>query len=104
MSAPSLSGAPSAFPAACALLLCLLSGCVTPPADPASRPAPDPDLATSSAIDALEARHHEQARTYTRERNWADALVQWELLVLLKPDATQYRNAGSKYWRLRRVV
>jgi len=28
-----------------------------------------------------------------RERNWADALVQWELLALLKPDSRDYRNA-----------
>jgi tetratricopeptide (TPR) repeat protein len=94
MSAPGiLLGARSAFATACALLTCLLSGCVTPPADPASRPAPDPGQATPSAVEALEARHYEQARTYARERNWADALVQWELLALLKPDSTEYRNA-----------
>jgi hypothetical protein len=28
-----------------------------------------------------------------RERNWADALAQWELLALLKPNAQEYRDA-----------
>ncbi|MEQ1776485.1 MAG: hypothetical protein ABL891_22100 [Burkholderiales bacterium] len=72
------------------------AGCVTPPGDAptgsATVTAPA-QAAPASSTDALEARHHERAQTYVRERNWADALVQWELLALLKPDAQEYRDA-----------
>jgi tetratricopeptide (TPR) repeat protein len=73
-----------------------LSGCATPPAgDPASSPATTPEPAQSAPIpvEALEERHYQRAQAYARERNWADALLQWELLALLKPDSQQYRNA-----------
>ena len=78
--------------AACAMA----SGCVTPPAgDPAPRPAPAPERvqAAPSPADVLEERHREHAQAYARALNWADALVQWELLALLKPDAKEYRDA-----------
>ncbi len=78
--------------AACAAV----AGCVTPPpgdapvrpAPTASRPAPSPHPA-----EALEARHHERAQTHMQAHNWADALVEWELLSLLKPDTKDYRDA-----------
>ena len=80
------------------LMVCAaVAGCVTPPETMPVRPAP---VATPSQpapslalIEAMEARHHERAQTHMRERNWADALVQWELLALLKPDAPEYRDA-----------
>lgn len=72
----------------------IAAGCVTPPpSGPA--PAPTPAQAPSPA-DALEARHHERAQVYARERNWADALVQWELLSLLKPNVQEYRDAVAE--------
>jgi len=68
------------------------AGCVTPPAvDPPRRPVSTPVQGPSS-VDALEHRHRERAQAYTRERNWADALVQWELLTLLNPDSREYRE------------
>lgn len=73
-----------------------LSGCVTPPAaDPPATPAPVPGpvQAAPTPAAALEERHHAHAQAFMRERNWADALVQWELLALLKPDSQEYRNA-----------
>ncbi len=41
----------------------------------------------------MEARHRERAQAYARERNWADALVQWDLLTLIKPETQEYRDA-----------
>lgn len=82
--------------AVCTAVAWGLSGCVTPPAgDPATRSATTPEPAQSAPfpIDALEERHYQRAQTYARERNWADALVQWELLALLKPDSQKYRDA-----------
>lgn len=76
----------------------MVSGCVTPPASdppPISAPAPAPAQAPLPA-DALEARHRELARAYARERNWADTLVQWELLALLKPDSQEYREGVTE--------
>lgn len=70
----------------------LISGCATPPADAPVAPAPAPAQASAPAA-ALEARHQVRAHAYARERNWADALVQWELLVLLNPGAQEYRDA-----------
>jgi Flp pilus assembly protein TadD len=86
------------IPAVCTMLVCLLSGCVTPPSDSPDRSTPTPDSThtSTSSIDALESRHHEQAQSYARERNWADALVHWELLALLKPNSGEYRNAVSE--------
>lgn len=76
---------------------CVVAGCVTPPAEspPSRQPAPPPS-APSSPTDALEARHRELAQAYTRGRNWADALVQWELLALVNPESREYRDAVSE--------
>jgi len=82
--------------AVCAAMAWGLSGCVTPPAgDPTPRPATTLEPAQSSTfpIDTLEERHYQRAQIYARERNWADALLQWELLALLKPDSREYRDA-----------
>jgi len=76
-----------------------LAGCATPPATvetpPGAIPIASPATSALSATDALEQRHRERARTYESERNWADALVQWELLMLLKPAAAEYRDAAA---------
>lgn len=94
MSACSKVSKRSAFPA-WAMLACVLSGCVTPPGGDSApfAAAPDPVQSAPAAIDALEARHHQQAQAYVRARHWADALVQWELLALLNPKSMEYRNA-----------
>ena len=77
-----------------------MSGCVTPPpAEEPARPAPVPVAPQAApapafhAIEVLEARHHERAQAHMQARNWADALVEWELLTLLKPETADYRVA-----------
>lgn len=74
----------------------LLAGCVTPPA--ADAPLA-PVEATSPAFHArqphaaaIEQVHLEKVQTYMRERRWADALVQWQILALLNPSAQNYRD------------
>ena len=83
--------------AVCALLA---AGCASPPAvSPAPRavaPAAPAPSAAPSPTEALEASHHERAQAYMRERNWADALVQWELLALLAPDTQEYRDGMTE--------
>jgi tetratricopeptide (TPR) repeat protein len=80
------------------------AGCVTPPAEApadarppdapiAGSPAPEPPPSAGSPLEALEEQHRALAQSRARERNWADALVQWELLLLLKPESREYRNA-----------
>jgi hypothetical protein len=40
-----------------------------------------------------------------RERRWADALLQWELLVLLRPETAEYRErAESTRLRIRETA
>lgn len=79
------------------LSLCItVAACMTPPpGDPVASPAPAaaPAPQAPSATVALEERHHQRAQDYVRARNWADALVQWELLALLSPESTRYRDA-----------
>ncbi len=75
-----------------------ISGCVTPPPGEApARPDPPPvaprAAPTPQAIEVLEARHYERAQAHMQARNWADALVEWELLTLLKPETMDYRTA-----------
>lgn len=88
-----------ALAACCATLY----GCQTPRDGEAPSPAPPPGAEKPSApgaatpklapLEALLERHQALAQRYTRERNLADALVQWELLALLKPDTQEYRDA-----------
>lgn len=74
----------------------LLAGCVTPPAShapPAPAEAAPPASSTpQSHAAAIEQAHLEKAQAYMRERRWADALVQWQILALLNPSAQNYRD------------
>lgn len=89
--------------AALAACCATLYGCQTLPEGEAPSTSPQPGAEQPPALDAaasrlaplaaLLARHHALAQRYAREQNWADALVQWELLALLKPDAQEYRDA-----------
>lgn len=87
-----------------AALYAALSGCATPPAPqdgtgakPPPAPAPaaksDAETTPAAALDALEEHHRELAQAAMREGNWADALVRWELLTLIKPASREYRDA-----------
>jgi tetratricopeptide (TPR) repeat protein len=70
------------------LAAALLGGCATPSPAPAppSRVAPLP-----SPQDALEAAYRERAQSAVKDRRWADAVVQWEVLSLLRPQIPEYR-------------
>lgn len=72
----------------------LLAGCVTPPAadTPLAPVAAAPSAFTSrqAHVAAIEQTHLDKARAYMRERRWADALVQWQILALLNPSAQNY--------------
>lgn len=90
-------------PALAQVLLCLLSACSGLPLEqppPGAAEAPTPSTATKPAsaassppAEALEERHRARAQVYAKEGNWADALVHWELLALLRPDSPVYREA-----------
>lgn len=78
----------------------LMAGCgalpteqdaVTGVADGGSSSAP----AARSTTEALEQRHRERAHAYEAQSNWADALVQWNVLILLNPDSQEYRKAAE---------
>jgi hypothetical protein len=81
-----------------ALTVIVISGCVTPPEAAreqrsSSRSAQTPPQTQRPFSNALEERHQAQAQAHAREGNWADALVHWELLALLRPESTAYRDA-----------
>ena len=67
----------------------LLGACATPPPPPAA-PAPRA-AALPSPQDTLEAAYRERAQAAVKDRRWADALVQWEVLALLRPNVPEYR-------------
>lgn len=82
-----------------ALLCAGLWGCASPPIE---SPAASPDVASSAVApqstggppgDAFEERHRARARASARDGNWADALVHWELLALVRPTNLEYRQA-----------
>lgn len=96
-----------------AALGALLSGCAAVPGNeplqgipaPASPPALAPARSARSPVDALEQLHRERAINFDSERNWADALVEWDLLTLLKPDSQEYRDAiATTRTRIRAVT
>ena len=65
----------------------LAGGCTTLP-EPAPRVepgAPDPSVSTEQAW-------RERAHASVKDRRWADALEQWELLALLRPESDEYRT------------
>lgn len=73
----------------------LLSGCVTAPA-PQVTPAPVQAAPVSTMQDPntaeVEQEYLRKAQDLMRDRRWADALIHWEILALLKPSAENYRN------------
>ncbi len=68
----------------------LLAGCVTPP--PAAVPPEEPRVTLPSREQAVERDFQARARNLVREQRWADAEVQWKLLLLLRPDQAEYRR------------
>lgn len=89
---------------ALALLSAGLAACAVGPIDeqPASAPEERPVVAViapksvetqRSPLELLEERHRARAEAYAREGDWAEALVQWEVLLLLRPRSQAYRDA-----------
>ena len=80
------------------VLLGAAGGCaVPPPAEPPTAPeiaAPVPRA--PAPADEAERVLRERAEAHVQQRRWADALVQWELLALLKPEAGEYRERAER--------
>lgn len=70
------------------LAAALLAGCATPP--------PPSAVTARAALPAreptLERDYRARAAALMQERRWADARVQFELLLLLRPGAAEYRG------------
>ena len=71
-----------------------VGGCVTPPPPqpPVAPPVAAPSPETRSIEGEAEQMLRMRAESHTQESRWADALVQWELLALLRPHAQEYRE------------
>jgi hypothetical protein len=78
------------------VLAAALAGCATPPpADPLrAEPSATPHASVSPTAvrDAAENAHRARAEADAREGRLADALVQWEILALLRPDVQEYQD------------
>lgn len=77
-------------PLLAAIAVLLAAGCATAPSP---SPAPQPArVAEPQPADQLEQAYRQRAATLAAERRLADAVVQWELLTVLRPDSAEYRN------------
>jgi len=75
-----------------ALALLVLAGCATPP-PPASAPETQPvRAAMPPPSDPVEQAYRKRAAALTAERRLGEAVVQWELLTVLRPDSREYRS------------
>ena len=85
------------------MLLGAAAGCATPP--PAEQPAASeieaPALRTPAPADEAEGVLRERAQAHEAQGRWADALRQWELLVVLRPGSADY---GERVARMRRHI
>ena len=80
-----------------ALLLGAAGGCAVPP--PVEQPA-TPEIAAPAPrapamADEAERVLRERAAAHVQQRRWADALLQWEMLVLLRPEIADYRERAE---------
>lgn len=79
------------------VLLGAAAGCaVPPPAEEARAPettAPAPQA--PAMAEEAERILRERAEAHVQQRRWADALLQWEMLVLLRPDLADYRERAE---------
>jgi len=75
---------------ALAFLTMLLAGCVTPPAPIAVSPE-SARASLPSREQTLERDYRARAAALMKDGRWADAKVQWELLLMLRPGAMEYR-------------
>ena len=95
---------PARSSASCALLLTgWLAGCstpgVAPPSPPAAAPPPLPAVVVPRAeirMNEFERRQQAQAGVAESQSRLADAAMAWELLTLLRPDSSTYREALAR--------
>jgi hypothetical protein len=70
----------------------LLAGCAArPPSPPVSIQVAPESASHVRAAAGLEQTLQARARTFRDARRWADAVVQWELLTLLRPQSKDYQ-------------
>ena len=69
--------------------MALLAGCATAP-PPLQAPA-EPRAALPAREQTLERDYRARALALMHAQRWAEAKVQWELLLLLRPGAAEYR-------------
>jgi tetratricopeptide (TPR) repeat protein len=85
-----------------AALTCIIGGCATPlppPEAPAAPPVAAPSPPSPSLEDKAEQVLRKRAEGYMQQGRWADALVQWELLALLRPQAHEYHEQRDQVQR-----
>jgi tetratricopeptide (TPR) repeat protein len=75
-----------------AALCVVVSACVTPP-QPAPVAASQP---AASAPSPAEAAYRDRANALAAERRWREALAQWEVLLLMRPDSAEYREQAER--------
>jgi tetratricopeptide (TPR) repeat protein len=101
-----MTGAPTLRARGGSLVAALLVGaCAGAPAmrAPDSVPAPRTETAPEPApvasppapVVPVEAAYRGRAESLARERRWADAALQWELLALLRPDVAEYGASAA---------
>lgn len=61
-----------------------------PAVPPEASPEPPPVAGPPAAVVSVETAYRSRAEALARERRWADAALQWELLALLRPDVAEY--------------
>ncbi len=84
--------------ALCVLLSLAVVACgtVAPAVEPAGTPAPRDDMAlpaqAQSPNPAFERKQRERAQLLARQGRLGEAVLAWEVLTVLRPDATEYRD------------
>ena len=100
--------------ALCVLAGAALAGCAARPASaPGSRAAAltTAPAAPAGSKEALARRLRARARDAESDRRWADAVAQWEVLVLLQPEEPAHRESldsarraaldvGTAHWKV----
>lgn len=78
-----------------AVLALILAGCAARGDRPAAIPAPAPGAQESASHTRMTADLEQtlltRARAFHGERRWADAVVQWELLTVLRPQSREHQ-------------
>lgn len=69
-----------------------IAGCAATPRPAPIEPAPAPVPAQSRT---LEQSYRSHAMELAAQQRWAEAAVQWDLLVLLRPDSKEYRTEAE---------